>query len=102
MTVYNPPLQVHQFIATRAGDAERGPVVRLNAGEAAMRMISDGELVYLKGPRRQELVTVVVDDGIPRGAVVVRDVLGVTVTEIVRIVKLNLDEPEPRSGKHYA
>jgi hypothetical protein len=76
--VYNPPLQVVGFIGTRAGEADRGPQIRLNAEEARFRMILDGELVWIYGPRRHELAPVLIDDSVPRGGVVVRDIAGVT------------------------
>jgi anaerobic selenocysteine-containing dehydrogenase len=96
--VYNPPLQVVGFIGTRAGEADRGPQIRLNAEEARFRMILDGELVWIYGPRRHELAPVVIDDSVPRGGVVVRDIAGVTVTEIVRLVKPNLDARPDRGA----
>ena len=96
--VYNPPLQVVGYIATRAGDDDRGPQVRLNAEEARFRLILDGELVWIYGPRRHELAPVVIDDEVPRGGVVVRDIAGVTVTEIVRLVKPNLDARPDRGA----
>jgi hypothetical protein len=88
---YSPPLQVMAFLATRAGDKDRGPQVMLRSDEAALRLLSDGELAYVIGPRRQELAKVVIDDSIVRGGVVLRDVLGATVSEIVRVVKLDLE-----------
>jgi uncharacterized protein involved in tellurium resistance len=96
--VYNPPLQVVGFIGTRAGEADRGPQIRLNAEEARFRMILDGELVWIYGPRRHELTPVLIDDSVPRGGVVVRDIAGVTVTEIVRLVKPNLDARPDRGA----
>ena len=89
--VYNPPLQVVGVIATRSGDPERGPQIRLNSDEARLRLILDGELEWIYGPRRHELAPAVIDDSVPRGGVVVRDMAGLTVTEIVRLVKPNLD-----------
>mgnify|MGYP001075685500 FL=1 len=96
--VYNPPLQVVGFIGTRAGEADRGPQIRLNAEEARFRMILDGELVWIYGPRHHELAPVLIDDSVPRGGVVVRDIAGVTVTEIVRLVKPNLDARPDRGA----
>ena len=96
--VYNPPLQVVGFIGTRAGEADRGPQIRLNAEETRFRMILDGELVWIYGPRRHELAPVLIDDSVPRGGVVVRDIAGVTVTEIVRLVKPNLDARPDRGA----
>ena len=96
--VYNPPLQVVGFVATRSGDDDRGPQVRLNAEEARYRLLLDGELVWIYGPRRHDLAPVVIDDSVPRGGVVVRDIAGVTVTEIVRLVKPNFDAPKDRGA----
>ena len=97
---YNPPLQVIGYVGTRAGDPERGPLIAMNTNEARLRLLVDGELVYVYGPRRHELATLRVDEEIPRGGVVLRDVLGVTVTEIVRVVKVDTDR-RPPSG-HFA
>ncbi len=83
----SPPLHVVGFEATRRGDADRGPLVRIRSDEAVARLIDDGELVYLVGPRRKELVPVAYDDTLPRGAVVVRDVSGVSVSEVIRLDK---------------
>jgi hypothetical protein len=93
---YSPPLQVVGYIATRASDAERGPLVRMRRDEAARRLLDDGELAWVYGPRRQELATVRIDDDVPRGAVVARDLLGVAPSEIVRVVKVDLDSADRR------
>ena len=90
---YSPPLQVIGFIGTRPGDAERGPVVMINADEARLRKIDDGELVWVYGPRRHDLTAVKVDDSVPRGGVVARDVAGLAVSEIVRLMKVDTDRP---------
>lgn len=90
---YSPPLQVLRFVATRAGDPDRGPEVRMRHDEAAIRLLIDGEIVWVYGPRRNELATLRVDDGVPRGSVVVRDLAGVAPTEVVRVVKANTDRP---------
>lgn len=92
------PMRVLQFLATRVTDADRGPQVRMNATEAAARMLVDGELVVLEGPRRQQLATLVVDDALRRGDVVVRDIAGVSPSEIVYIIKPDLDAP-PEPGR---
>jgi len=96
--VYNPPLQVVGFVATRSGDEDRGPQIRLRSDEARLRGLLDGELVWIYGPRRHDLAPVVIDDTVPRGGVVVRDIAGVTVTEIVRLVKPNLDARPDRGA----
>jgi anaerobic selenocysteine-containing dehydrogenase len=86
-------LFVSGFIATRSGDPDRGPMVRLNSTDARKRLLVDGELVWVYGPRRQELAVLEIDDAIPLGSVVARDILGVSPTEKVRVVKPNLDAP---------
>ena len=90
-TGYSPPLQVMGFIATRRGDPERGPLVRMRSDDAAKRLLTDGEVAWVYGPRRQELATLVIDDSVPRGGVIVRDIAGVAPSEIVRVVKVDLD-----------
>lgn len=85
------PLQVVGYIATRRGDAERGPQVRVRPDDARMRLIDDGELVWVYGPRRHELAPVVYDETLPKGGIVVRDLAGVAITEIVKLVKMDVD-----------
>lgn len=97
---FNPPLQVTHFVATRSGDSQRGPAIRMRAAEAGLRMLQDGELVWVYGPRRQELATLTVDDAVPRGCVEVRDLSGISVTEIVRVMKPDLDRAARRG--HFA
>ena len=93
---YSPPLQVMGYIGTRAGDPERGPMVRMRREDAAKRLLDDGELAWVYGPRRHELATVVIDEAVPRGGVVLRDVAGAAISEIVRVVKIDLDTPANR------
>lgn len=85
------PLQVVGFIATKRTDPERGPMVRVNPDDARRRLIEDGELVWVYGPRRHELAVAVIDDSLPKGGVVVRDIAGLAVTEIVRLVKMDVE-----------
>lgn len=91
--LYNPPLQVVGFLGTRRGDPERGPQVRLRTEEAALRMLTDGEMAWVQGPRRQELATIIIDDAVPKGGVVARDIPGLAVSEIVTLRKPDLDTP---------
>ncbi len=93
------PMRVAHFIATRVSDPERGPQIRMNANEAAVRMLTDGELVVVEGPRRQQLATLVIDDRLPRGDVVLRDVAGVSPSEIIYVLKPDLDAP-PDPGRY--
>ena len=65
-----PPLQIVGFIATKRGETDRGPLIRVRSDDARLRLIDDGELVWVYGPRRHELAPVVYDDTLPRGGVV--------------------------------
>lgn len=87
----NKPLRVTKLIATRKGDAERGPAVFMNAADAAQRLLNEGELAWVYGPRRQELATVHLDDALSVGDVWLRDVLGASPSEMVRVIKPDLD-----------
>lgn len=65
--------------------------MRLSREEASKRTLVDGEVVWVYGPRRHDLAPVVLDDDVPKGGVVVRDIAGIAVSEIVRLVKPDLD-----------
>ena len=91
MEGFQPWLLVTQYISTRSGDSDRGPLVRLHPTEARKRLLEDGELVWVYGPRRHELAVLVVDDTVSPGNVVARDILGVAPAEIVRVVKHDFD-----------
>ena len=90
---YRPQLLVHEYVATKRGDPERGPMARLRSSEARIRLIQDGELVWVEGPRRKEIAVLVIDESIPEGRVALRDIAGVTLAEHVVIVKPDLDTP---------
>lgn len=96
----NRPLRVTGFIGTRARDTERGPQVRMSPADAHARLLTEGELAWVYGPRRQELATVAVDDAVRTGDVVLRDVAGVAPSEVVRVVKPDLDSYTRRG--HFA
>jgi hypothetical protein len=87
----NRALRVRDFIATRKGDPERGPLVVLNDRDARSRLLTAGELAWVYGPRRGELAEVRIDPELREGDVVLRDVVGVAPSEIVRVVKPDLD-----------
>ena len=91
INIRNRELRVWRLIATRSGDAERGPAVFLHTDDARNRLLNDGELAWVYGPRRHELATVHIDDQVPRGDVVLRDILGASPSEIVRVIKPDLD-----------
>ena len=92
------PLRVARLIATKRGDPERGPMVALNPEDAKNRILIDGELAWVYGPRRHELATVRIDAELPRGQVVLRDINGASPSEIVRVIKPDLDTPNRRRG----
>jgi hypothetical protein len=66
-------------------------MVRLHPENARERLLIDGELAWVYGPRRHELATVRIDDSVPLGEVVLRDVVGASPSEIVRVIKPDLD-----------
>jgi len=88
----NRPLRVVGFVATKASDPERGPLVRMNASDARARLLVEGELAWVYGPRRHELAEVRFDATLARGDVSLRDIAGVAPSEIVRVVKPDLDD----------
>jgi anaerobic selenocysteine-containing dehydrogenase len=94
----NRPLRVAGFVGTRADDPERGPQVRMAPEDARARLLTDGELAWVYGPRRQELATVVVDETVKRGDVILRDVAGASPSEIVRVIKPDLDSHTRRGN----
>lgn len=93
------PLRVERYLATRVTDEDRGPQVRMRGDDARVRMLADGELVLVEGPRRQQLAQLVVDDAVPRGGVVVRDIASVAPSEIVYVIKPDFDTP-PERGRY--
>jgi anaerobic selenocysteine-containing dehydrogenase len=94
---YAPPLRVVAFIATKRGDAERGPMVMMNADEARIRMLTDGELAWVHGPRRHDLAELRVDERLRRGEAVLRDIAGAAPTEVITVVKPDLDSNKPNN-----
>jgi anaerobic selenocysteine-containing dehydrogenase len=89
----NRPLRVSRLIATSARDTDRGPMVLMHPENARERLLIDGELAWVYGPRRHELATVRIDESVPFGDVVLRDVVGASPSEIVRVIKPDLDTP---------
>jgi anaerobic selenocysteine-containing dehydrogenase len=87
----NRPLWVAELIATRSGDPERGTAVYMHPKDAADRLLNDGELAWVYGPRRHELATVILDERIKPGDVVLRDIAGSSPSEMVRVIKPDLD-----------
>jgi hypothetical protein len=89
--IYNPPIQVVGFVGTRKGDADRGPAIRLSPYEASIRMLHDNEYVWVYGPRRHDLAVVIIDDAVPRGGIIARDISGIATSEIVTLVRVHGD-----------
>ena len=87
----NRPLRVASLIATRRDDEDRGPMVVMHPEDASSRLLVDGELAWVYGPRRHELATVRVEEGMKKGDVVLRDIVGAAPSEIVRVIKPDLD-----------
>ncbi|MEK7402155.1 MAG: hypothetical protein AABZ80_07295 [Gemmatimonadota bacterium] len=89
--IRNKALRVSRFTGSRKGDTARGPAVFLNVVDARDRLLNEGELAWIYGPRRHELATVVIDDSVTAGDVWLRDIAGVAPSETVRVVKPDLD-----------
>jgi anaerobic selenocysteine-containing dehydrogenase len=89
--IRNKALRVAHFTGTKKGDPERGPAIAMNREDAANRLLNDGELAWVYGPRRHELATVIIDEAVKPGDVWLRDIAGVAASESVRVVKPDLD-----------
>jgi len=87
----NRPLRVSGLVATRKGDAARGPAIFMNPKDAGSRLLNEGELAWVYGPRRHELGTVILDDKLRVGDVILRDIVGSSPSENVRVIKPDLD-----------
>ena len=90
---FQPQLKVIEYISTHKGDEARGPMVRIAGSEARIRLLEDGELVWVAGPRRSELAILEIDDSVGAGHAVLRDVAGVTVSESITVTKPDTDTP---------
>lgn len=87
----NRPLRVLSLVTTREGDVERGPMVVMSEDDARSRLLTNGELAWVYGPKRHELAEVRIDPTARQGDVVLRDVFGARPSEIVRVIKPDLD-----------
>ena len=90
---FQPKLKVTEYISTKKGDEKRGPMVRITSAEARIRLLEEGELVWVSGPRRNELAVLEFADAVGEGHAVVRDIAGVTVSESVTVTKPDTDTP---------
>jgi len=73
-------------------------MVWISPADAKIRLLQQGELAWIDGPRRHELAVVQVDDSVPDGSVKLRDIAGVTVSERVVVTKPDLDSPPKSVG----
>jgi hypothetical protein len=96
----NRPLRVADFIATRP--AMRTVAPRFMHPDDARRCLTDGELAWVYGPRRHELATVASSPACASVTSIVRDIAGVAPSEIVRVVKPDLDSRGRRPPTAYA
>src|SRR5438270_7414831 len=87
----NRPLRVAGLLVTRPSDADRGPMVVISPADARARLLTDGELAWVYGPKRHELAEVRIDPDTREGDVVLRDIVGARPSEIVRVIKPDLD-----------
>lgn len=92
---FRPQLRILEYISTQRGDPERGPMIRISPTDARVRLLTEGELAWVHGPRRHELAVVVIDENVPDGSMVARDIAGVAVSERVVVTKPDLDTPPP-------
>lgn len=90
-------LRVARYTATRRGDPERGPKIWLRASDARIRLVENGELVWVFGPRRHELAELEIDESVAEGNIFVRDIAGLSIAEYVRVSKPDLDTRPGRS-----
>lgn len=95
---FRPELRVLEYFATKRGDAERGPMIRISPTDARIRRLVEGELAWVQGPRRNELAIVEIDENIPDGSLVARDIAGITVSERVVVTKPDLDSSPKKVG----
>lgn len=66
-------------------------MIRMRPEDALIRLVTDGELVRVVSDRRSELAVLQVDESLPRGGVILRDVVGASPSEIVRVLKPDND-----------
>jgi len=98
LSSFDPELRVVGYIATRAGGPERGPQIRLHPVDAKRRLLTDGELVWILGPRGEQVAPLVIDETVAEHTCVLRDIVGVTLSEAVRVSKPDLDSPRRTLG----
>jgi anaerobic selenocysteine-containing dehydrogenase len=63
-------------------------MVRMRPDDALVRLVTAGDLVRVVSARRSELAVLELDDTLPKGGVVLRDVAGAAVSEVIRILRV--------------
>jgi anaerobic selenocysteine-containing dehydrogenase len=63
-------------------------MVRMRPDDALVRLVTAGDLVRVVSERRSELAVLELDEALPKGGVVLRDVAGAAVSEIIRILRV--------------
>ena len=66
-------------------------MVTMHPDDARDRLLNEGELAWVYGPRRHELAEVRLDATLPKGDIRLRDVVGAAPSEIVRVIKPDMD-----------
>lgn len=66
-------------------------MVMMNERDANARLLNPGELAWVYGPRRGELAEVRIDPEMRLGDVGLQDIVGASPSEMVRVVKPDLD-----------
>ena len=95
--IWQAQLRVARYTSTRRGDPERGPKIWMRASDARLRLVQNGELVWVFGPRRHELAELEIDESVAEGDIFVRDIAGLSIAEYVRVSKPDLDTRPDRS-----
>jgi anaerobic selenocysteine-containing dehydrogenase len=93
LSSFEPELRVVKYVATRKGDRERGPQIRLSPADAKLRLLLDGEVVWVHGPRGAQVAPLVIDANVAEHTCALRDIAGIDLSEAVRVSKPDLDNP---------
>src|SRR5205814_6144814 len=94
---FRPELRILDYLATKKGDAERGPMLWISPADAKIRLLQQGELAWVYGPRRHELAVVQIDDSVPEGSVKLPAIAGVSVSARLVVTKSALGSPRWRA-----
>jgi anaerobic selenocysteine-containing dehydrogenase len=93
LSSFEPELRVVEYVATKKGDPERGPQIHLHPADAKLRLLVDGEVVWIHGPRGAQVAPLVIDANVAEHTCALRDIAGMDLSEAVRVSKPDLDNP---------